>query len=354
MQYFSISRFTSNRWLQLVVIVAVIVVIPSLISPRVPDAVYQLSIITEQPDDIFIGNSMLETRIDLGRYEQLNDGRKALALIDPGVGSAGWYLRLKNQVIASNSHPEKVFIFFKSDEITDPLKYTSGRADSVLNGLKTNSEPTFDAIVDQNRSLDQIISTKMRSVYSIQQRRPSALAALERTAASSVHPKIFVSTVRRALSIVGFGRFDRAQYRSNLDDFSNLKQQTNTVFDRTNYRAIGEQNAETDSVGIFSEHIGNSFLPVMLELVSGTEIQLVFVKVQNRPNPDGTQRTRIGISKYTDELQVYLESHGAGYIDMTGTPEITLDKYLDGDHIVHSFMSEYTELFTKKTTELAR
>jgi hypothetical protein len=113
-----------------------------------------------------------------------------------------------------------------------------------------------------------------------------------------------------------------------------------------------EQDAETDTVGIFSDLVDDSFLPAMIELVADTEIQLVFVKVQNRPNPDGTPRSRPGISNYIDELRLYLESNGARYIDMAGTPEITLDRYLDGDHIVPSFMSEYTKLFTNKTAGL--
>jgi hypothetical protein len=348
------SRITSNSWLQLIAIISLIVVIPALVSPRVPVAVSRQSITTEKPDEVFIGNSMLETRIDIEQYKQLNNGKTAIALIDPGVSSAGWYLRLKNQVLDSNTQPEKVFIFFRSDEITNPLKHTSGRAASVLNDLKIESEPIFDSLVGQNLSLDQSLSIKMRTIYSIQERRPSALAALERTAASLVYPKVIIHTVRRALSIIGLGQFNRAQYRATLDDFNNLKQETNTIFSRPNYRSINEQDAETDSVGDFSELVGASFLPAMIELVSNTETQLIFVKVQNRPNPDGTLRSRVGISKYVDDLQVYLQSHGAGFIDMTGTPEISLDKYLDGDHIIPSFMTEYTELFSLETAELRK
>jgi hypothetical protein len=107
--------------------------------------------------------------------------------------------------VASDNHPEKVFVFFRTDEITNPMKHTSGRAESVLNGLKNQNEPTFDSIVDRDRSLDQILSTEMRGIYSIQERRPSALAALERSAASLIHPGVIIHTARRAMSIVGLG-----------------------------------------------------------------------------------------------------------------------------------------------------
>jgi hypothetical protein len=90
------TRFTSNKWLQFIAIIGVIVVRPALVPARVPEAESRQSITTQQPDVVFIGNSMLETRIDIERYEQLNDETNALALIDPGVSSAGWYLRLKN------------------------------------------------------------------------------------------------------------------------------------------------------------------------------------------------------------------------------------------------------------------
>ena len=317
-----------------------------------PETVSRQSIATERPDFVFIGNSMLETRIDLERFEQLNNNQNALALIDPGVSSAGWFLRLKNHVIAADNHPATVFIFFRSDELTNPKKHTTGRAESALKELKSDREQTFDSIVAHDRTLNQVISTEMRVIYSIQERRPSALAALERTAASVVHPNVIVSTARRALSIVGIGQFDRTQYRATLDNFNTLKQKTNAVFSRENYRSTDHQDAETTSVGEFSKLVDNSFLPAMLDLVATTDIQLVFVKVQNRPNRDGTLRFRPGIAEYDRDLRSYLDSRGFDYMDMTGTPEITLDKYLDGDHIVPSFMEEYTELFTEKLNVL--
>ena len=48
-------------------------------------------------------------------------GRPSALLLQPGSGSAFWYLALKNWVIASGIHPHVVFVFFRDTNLTDVL-----------------------------------------------------------------------------------------------------------------------------------------------------------------------------------------------------------------------------------------
>src|SRR5262249_40441295 len=57
-----------------------------------------------KPGSVIIGDSMAGSRIDDRRLGALS-GRPAAALLQPGSGSAFWYLALKNWVIASGIHP---------------------------------------------------------------------------------------------------------------------------------------------------------------------------------------------------------------------------------------------------------
>ena len=59
---------------------------------------------TLQPGYVVIGDSMAGTRIDERRLIELT-GTQVAPLLQPGSGSAFWYLALKNSVIAAASGP---------------------------------------------------------------------------------------------------------------------------------------------------------------------------------------------------------------------------------------------------------
>jgi len=343
-----------KRWLQLILIVSVIVVVPAVISPKLPETRSQESVLDDQPEVIFVGNSMLATRIDIEHYERINQGRSALALIDQGLKSAAWYLRIKNYVVHAGANPKTVFVFFRTDALTDPDKSTSGRARSEIDNLKSGDEQLFDSVVNQNQNLDQNLSLRFREIYSIGERNSSAVAALERTAASVLFPNLLIETARRAASIVGFGSFDRVEYNSTLDEYIDLNRSTNEIFDLGNFRQTEEADTEIFRVPEFGSVVESSLLPAMIDLVAESDIQLVFVMVQKRPNADGTTKEVAGLPEYTGGLEVYLASRGVGFINMNNTPEISSDKYLVGDHISPNFMDEYTEIFSRKSAEFAQ
>jgi hypothetical protein len=72
------------------------------------------------PGYVVIGDSMAGTRIDEARLGELA-GRPVAPLLQPGSGSAFWYLALRNWVIASGIRPRVVFIFFRDTNLTNIL-----------------------------------------------------------------------------------------------------------------------------------------------------------------------------------------------------------------------------------------
>jgi hypothetical protein len=70
----------------------------------------------------------------------------------------------------------------------------------------------------------------------------------------------------------------------------------------------------------------------------------VFVRVQRRP----TRTEPEELQTYLAQLKDYVTFKGAGYYDFTGDPELTLDHYLDGDHIRPEWKRESTENFLRR------
>ena len=165
-------------------ILAVIFGIPALISPRLDARPEAGEVLAIDPDYVFIGNSMLESRIDVERFQELADGPKVISLVDSGLGASAWYLRLKNHVIAPGAKPETVFIFSRDSALTDPPTDVRGDQLDNLEGLLGEAEPEYDAIVSTNSDLNDKTARLIDRIYPIQQRRSTFTDALQRASAS--------------------------------------------------------------------------------------------------------------------------------------------------------------------------
>ncbi|MCP5113513.1 MAG: hypothetical protein GY953_21980, partial [bacterium] len=76
------------------------------------------------PEVVFVGNSMLFTRIDKKEYRRLSRNRNRF-VTNAATGSACWYLYLKNIIAPSGAKPETVFVFFRDEMLTWP-EYRTG------------------------------------------------------------------------------------------------------------------------------------------------------------------------------------------------------------------------------------
>ena len=49
---------------------------------------------------------------------------------------------------------------------------------------------------------------------------------------------------------------------------------------------------------------------------------------------------------------LYVRSHGGGFYDDTGDPELTIDMYGDGDHLALAARGRYTDIFFNRLQPL--
>ncbi|SVD65452.1 uncharacterized protein METZ01_LOCUS418306, partial [marine metagenome] len=88
----------SRHWIGLLVMILVVFATPMLVLQSTGDIPFDPSdrdnIIAQEPDYVFIGNSMLETRIDKDELESLT-GNPVVLLVSGGSRSPSWWLELK-------------------------------------------------------------------------------------------------------------------------------------------------------------------------------------------------------------------------------------------------------------------
>jgi hypothetical protein len=112
-----------------------------------------------------------------------------------------------------------------------------------------------------------------------------------------------------------------------------------------NRRESSAEDPPVDPVRAFEDSVSSSFLPLMLEIAREAGVNLVFVRVQERPNQDGSVHESPAMHEYSKALGEYLGTAGAGYVDFTGNPSIDRAMYYDSFHIRARYLSDYTELF---------
>ena len=106
------------------------------------------------PGYVVIGDSMAGSRIDERRLGELS-GRPVAPLLQPGSGSAFWYLALKNRVIASGIKPRAVFIFFRDTNLTD-----------VMFRLDQTFRWSLDMVADEREAdLNRVVASRMDRPY---------------------------------------------------------------------------------------------------------------------------------------------------------------------------------------------
>ena len=335
-------------WAALLTILVIVFGVPMLISPRISPTPGTDTVEAIDPDFVFIGNSMLETRIDLDRIEELSGGQTAISFADGGLGADAWFLRLKNFIVDAGAHPEAVFIFFRDDALTDSRANPTREQFDSLQALMAEIEPEYDSIVEANSDFTDRLHRIFGRLYPVQERRSTANEAVQRYSASLLMPDLLVTTVRRGINIYGIGDFDRPAYRAGLAEYERLKRDLNTVFDRVNFRQAANSPNESSVAPLFEGVVSASFLPLIIDLGTQHDFRLVFVRVQRRPTADGSIPGSSSLDLYIRNLDNYLEASGAGFIDMNGDPGIRLEHYLDTDHITPGYMSRYTEIFFEK------
>lgn len=327
-------------WLGVAGIAVAILGVPALLDqgplPRKPFDDQPVRLLKKaQPQCVFLGDSMLESRLDEAVLNSVAD-RPCAVLARQGSSSAMWFLLLKN-VIAEQPHPPRsVVVFFRSRQLTLPAHRAAGTHRFRLESVMRDTEPVFEELVGAAvRQQTPLLDRLSLAAYPVQRRRDDWQ---ERIQAAS-------------LDLVASSR-----------EYVRIRAQAHEIFSAKNLRADEPQDFEAMEGGTsgldaddheFGSSVEHSFLPHLLEIAQAKGIRLVFFRVKRRPAENGALESESASAPaYLAALRAYLEKAGAILIDETRDAEVTIDFYGAGDHVKTAMEKRYTEMFWRKVGPL--
>lgn len=289
---------------------------------RLPyDPTFREDIRRIRPELVFIGDSMLGSRID-PTHMRRTINRQTWWVMQPGTGSAWWYLAFKNHVLGADVTPKAAVVFFRDYNLTDVMFRLDAAFRWSLDTVAGPEEPALNEVLASRRQGGW--SAVHDAVERVYHAAPLMARADDRL---SQWPAEYLVGPRRAAAFTkdmnGLFAFEKLRPMADAD--------------------MAAEQAQAD----FAQNLPNSILPELIRLAKSRGVRLAFVRVQRRPRPDGPPLQSPALRKYVADLRAYLESEGAVFIDDTGNPAFTLDWYKDGDHIFGSRRREYTEAFAK-------
>lgn len=282
----------------------------------------------KKADYVFIGNSMLRTRIDESTLDA-RLGKHCCDILWSGGSESAWdHQALKNLVIAADHRPKAVFIFFRDAYLTRATYRASDVYWWKIERLSHDDEPELMRAMRESRTWQEKLEYGLSLLYPIQKRREPADYALE-----------WLASLPVAHGLVPYG----APVANRYNELFSLDRMKNT--ETADDAAAGQGDP---AIYDFDARLPHSLLPSMVKLARDAGIELVFVRVQRRPTPDGPPPQSPDLVRYVAKLRTYLAENGAGFYDFTGDPELTLDHYLDGDHIRADWKPASTDLFLRR------
>ncbi|MGI8672783.1 MAG: hypothetical protein ACR2LU_09265 [Luteitalea sp.] len=286
---------------------------------------------TLQPSYVFIGDSMLGTRIDPGYLAGLT-GQDVALLARAGTGSAYWYLAFKNYLIPSGVRPKVTFVFFRDLNMTDPLFRLTGPFRWSLDEVAAPKEP----------ALDDVIAARTRGAWYRVHNAVNAVYNVDR-ANAWVERQLYDWPVRLWTA-------DALDRRAWLDRL------TFEVMglDRLRPMAAAEMQAAEDAEADFARNMPRSVLPLIIELAKAHRLKVCFVRVQRRPLRNQPPVQSPELQAYARAFEAYVEGQGMDFHDDTGDPAQTLAMYEDGDHIGRAHRQRYTRQFWVNQQRLFR
>ena len=285
------------------------------------------------PDFLFLGNSMLDSRIDQARLQSLLPGRRVMLLTGSGDSSAVWFLELKNYVAAAGVRPRKIFIFFHDDDFLRPLKNTTGIYQVKLDMVSHAREPVFERV----RARNLTPGMRIEDLLAVRRGRAAADRAADRAAFAAV-------------------RAARVKSRRPPGELPDLRSNINQMFTLENARARTPNGTPADTSTLdyesWDEASAGTFLPPVAALARRHDLPLVFFRVETAPDPDGRVHQSPALRRSLRGLEAYVERNGFQYADLTGDPALSAAMYSDDVHVAPPFKIQYTDIFARRMADL--
>jgi hypothetical protein len=330
------SRLTFASWspqFRLLISILALLVVPALVmrpsqSQVSFDPTPLVQLREAQPEYVFLGDSMLDSRIDGPYLEELLGGRRVTVLAPGGSATARWYLAFKNYVIPSGVRPRVVFIFFRDRYFSQPRLRTDGRYRREMEAAMQPDEPVVRRLVDKPSGSGPDLGRLVERAYPVVGLRATVREDIQKLAATVVSAK----AEREVLIEKTNASFGVRHLRPDLP--SEL-----TV-------------AEAAEAAPFSPDREISFLPHLVELAGRHRLRLCLVRVKRRPNQGNVRTQDPELRSYVAALKSYVEASGHYFHDDTDDATLTLATYQDGDHLYEEARGPYTQRFVRRLAPL--
>ncbi|MFC1474635.1 hypothetical protein ACFLQK_01200 [bacterium] len=321
---------------------------PHAKTPFDREPIYKLR--ERRPEYVFLGNSMLRTRINPGHMSKLLGGPRVYLFDSNDKYSAHWYLQLKNHLVRSRVKPRAVFILFRDNILTNPEKYTHGKWLLDIERLSLKDEPAVREIIYDNRSTKEKMAAEVNNIYDSLAYRENFENIITGITFLHISPDLLIFNIGETFAVFSDWEFTWKK----IAESSDFRKDVNVLFDYKNLRhekSVREAlflNIEPISVAFnFNERNKESFLPHIIELGKEHDLNLVFIRVQKRPDP--TRRNSCVKRQYVRSLRSYIEDNGFVYYDFNGDKKLPYKVYRDGiGHIAPRYKKYYTELFIQR------
>ncbi len=292
---------------------------------------YQTEIQKVKPEVILLGNSVINSGLDLPLFEQLVN-RRTIKFSFPGTASAYWYLLMKSNIISSNPPPRYLSIFFLDNLLTSPTLGVNG--------------PTYQALIDEVAGENDAV-------------------LLQKAYLSQISP--LEGFLDGHLPVFG----ERASLKDKIDNrlkytFPSIVQQCDkTCLDAALDKAFTQLNMLPDNFAVagetadpisgtgwdFNGSVEKSFLPDMINLAREKGIQLVFVREKNARFMNLADESA-EMRHYFQQLTDYLSRQGVLYMDFAHEPSLTIDLFRDRMHLSPTGREVFTRLVAARFSSL--
>jgi hypothetical protein len=320
------SKLTTRRSvLLLMAMLAVVVIVPMALDRQRTPVEFDQSAVDSfsesQAEVVFIGNSLLNTRIDPDYFAGLTNSSTASLGID-GIAPGIWYLQMANVVAAAKEPPEQIFVFFHDDLITRPIYFTGVKDQRLRDSLTHSNSSGYSNIPVQGDSLAEKMTNAFEKLYPLSNPRATGSDDLLSSIASQV---------------IGLSDDERTESTAKVFGFANRRDQA-AIIQQPKYH------------GTFASMIEGSFLPPLIEIANKLGSEITFVRVAARPNSDGTPNEPESLANYSEDIDAYLTEKNIRYVDMISHIDegaIDAAMYFDGYHMKQRFRQHYTEFFAE-------
>jgi len=260
-----------------------------------------------------LGNSMLGRGIDNDLFRNLI--RNKAILIGPGGAASAWYfLVVKNILSRQDIKPKVIVLFFRDYDLTLPTYRVNDNFKYRIDLLCTINE----AVLDKKAYLANYskIELGLLKYWPLYQRRKDFKAFMDSTIKA-----------KTAKSVFGYSKIQSDQAIDKVFADAKMVQSILTKF-QNNYEEellVKPQN--------FNEILNTTFLPNMVQICQNTGIQLVLLRVKKRNYLDPKYKENEALTKYFEDMKVYLKQHEIPLIDFSHDTRLNESHYADGDHL---------------------